>query len=538
MSSWSNWLNDRLPKWLKDVDYQETGIGDLNDLKLSVEPGDGGRWLGFVDSGWYYHSGLEQYKYNDRGSLLFNAPAGTGLVQEPVSFRPSWGPVLVFGDGEYPYTEHHNVFHPAVPLTWSQYSGDVYVADVPSGSILVGVRNLTTIPLGRVDSTSSLISDRYYHYDRRNSKVYCRSTSGAPSVYCDLLLSKPTIRFRELVVVSKGALRPSYRDIELVEAHRGGLIKTYSDPVTGEVLPAPSGLRDGDWVVLEYYIKRSFVVLDHRTIHTYTTALSGQTVEVSYERSVPGLIPSACLANGLEINFNPLFKDYLGSGYLFHCPNLPPSGWWTPGRITCAVDKKVCCFDWGESATVLIQVWDRSGTPAPAVSGTIQVLRFGTPVSSGTFETDYAGNCVLPLTAQASGTHVVVVQSHAMTASATVEFSPQESIVPLGLDLGEGRVQIALKGRARDGRYILSVSPVRLDGLPTTQWLAMFSDSGAVFEVKDKRQGGYRFPVFCALDGSNPGSVADVMVSSKAGGSVLARTSYIASKVLELPIDS
>ncbi len=131
-------MANNIPEWLTLQDFPQTGIGDLGHLKFFLGVGERGKWLGFINSGWYYYSGLELYHYIVEGQLTYAAPAGSGEVVEPISFRPAWGPIIVYGNGNVMYEPIFPVFEPCQTLNWSPVSGtDLYVADYPSNATLV-----------------------------------------------------------------------------------------------------------------------------------------------------------------------------------------------------------------------------------------------------------------------------------------------------------------------------------------------------------------------------------------------------------------
>ena len=86
---WPQWLLDMWPQWLESIGYPHAGVGDLSDLKLSLGVGQDGRWVGFINPGWYYHSNTEQYHYVQVGTInALGLYTFSGAVTA-MSFRPS-----------------------------------------------------------------------------------------------------------------------------------------------------------------------------------------------------------------------------------------------------------------------------------------------------------------------------------------------------------------------------------------------------------------------------------------------------------------
>ena len=353
--------------WLTKINYPKTGVGDINDLRFAPVVGDNGKWLGVVNNGWFYYDGLEQYHYVDIGQFLFNANPGSGVVVETTSFRPAWGPVLLDGASQQ-YLELHNIWLPAMSLSWSS-SGSLYYSTLPSGTILTGVRDLTVIEMGAVNGPRDLISSKFYWYDFDHNLLYIKPKDpNNITVFADLLSTTPSLQVRELVVLEEDGVRASYTPIESLTISRNDQVTSVAGVVTGYVQPGFTNTYINDWIVLEYLVQYSYCVIDHQTIHYYSTSASSDVITVSYEKSLPEILPTVEIHNSYEgkLNLNPLYEDAHRSGYLFHSDTSDLfTTFWIPSKIEIELDKNEVCPDLLEPFKLRIAVFDQAGLPIP-----------------------------------------------------------------------------------------------------------------------------------------------------------------------------
>ena len=133
--------------WKSVAGYPAAGVGDLDDLKLDIITGAYGSWFAYIRPGWFYSNGLEQYSYVSKQTISATVSAVSGLISAPISYHPTWGPVFV-SEGSLVYTEHHNCFQPGLVPSWSRVgTSNTFVTNVPTGQVVLGVRDLTNIPL-------------------------------------------------------------------------------------------------------------------------------------------------------------------------------------------------------------------------------------------------------------------------------------------------------------------------------------------------------------------------------------------------------
>lgn len=357
------------PTWLTTTGAPAPGVGDLQDLQFKLGVGEGGQWIGFINTGWYYADLLEQYNYALVGTLSVTAAAGSGQSTESVSFRPSWGPVVITGLASGQYTQHHNTFQPGQTTTWTSLGSGYYYATVPASTIVVGVRDLTILPLGSVSGTGSIISEKFFYYDYPGQRVYIKPKSTSPTnVFLDYLELRPRLRFREIVIQDGSVLYPSYQGIENIQIIRGYQTQTVAGPSSGFLTHTLTGVADGDWVVLEYSISKSYCLLDHRTVQYFTTTASGDTLRINYETSLPDIVPGLVLNKPRAelANWNPLFSNAYRTGYLYHANmSTPASSYWSINTVHTRLDKDWVCSQWGEMFKATVLVTDPQGLPVP-----------------------------------------------------------------------------------------------------------------------------------------------------------------------------
>ena len=370
----------------------------------------------------------------------------------------------------YPFIQHYNSYYPAADMVWSQIgSTNIYSAVVPPSCMLVSMRDLTNVPMGSVAGTGSLTSNKFYFYDIPNSKVYIRSDNGLLNYYADLIYFYPRLQMRECVVVTDGTLKTSYKKADGLTVSRGGQSYYYSGTTVGAITNPVTGLYNGDWVVLEYWVPNSFILENHNLLKLYSNLQNKLTVH--YETALPYSTPPLKLIDGTKLNLNPLFFDAYRTGYLFHTASSDPvSSFWTPKNINLRTDKSAVCAQWHEPVKVTGLLSDTQGLPIPWYpihcthsSGTVIVA---TP-STGLNLTDGRGEfhaLILPaanassfwFTATASGVSSTVTVS--LVASGSQLNSSKYHSGLVNLIVGSDVNQL--------GTQKISLNSTYLDGLP------------------------------------------------------------------------
>lgn len=482
-TNWPNWLRDLWPQWIEEVGFPASGVGDLQDLKLNLRVGNSGRWIGLVNTGWFYHENLEQYNYALRGSQQTSASAASGVLTASLSYRPSWGPVMISslqpGSAFLPYVQHANSFAPATPLSWSVVDSTlgIYAATVPVSAIVVGMRNLTNLPMGAVAASGYVISENLYSYDVANRKIYIKPKDPASiTIWADLLYSYPRLKMREVVIETEDGVKASYNNITNVTVSRGNQSYTHATDVgSGYITHTLSGLHNGDWVVLDYFIKNSFIVVDHQTIHYYTSPTSGDTIRVDFETSIPDVIPALTLSatgasyNG-DLNLNPVFADSHRAGYLFHSwPTTPASGLWSVSSISIGIDKLIFNRYWNEPLRVSVLCVGDNGLPVPWAPITVSITSgctalIQTPASTYTDGRGEYHAIIMP----ASGTSLFTIQVTSGTASATKSATglTTDIVRPARLYRDGHVVTVITDQRSQRGYWQGYVNRTFLDGIP------------------------------------------------------------------------
>jgi len=492
--SWPVWMKKFVPTWLESLGYPETGIGDLTDLKFAVGIGDQGKWVGFINSGWYYFQNREQYNYVVKGTVTASAVSASGSVTEALSFRPSWGPVIVYstqtsGLDLGPYIQHFNSFSPATPLTWSAVGNSVFKATLPASTLLVGMRDLTNLAMGSVAGSADLISTKLYWYDITNNEVYVKPTTTVPAsvyVYADLVYNKPRLKFREIVTYETSGLLPSYRDIDTVVISKGPLTDTKTYHVSGYLTTALSGsLYEGDWVCLDYYIRQSFILPDHQTLEFYTSSVTGDLLNIDYETSIPDLIPSCSTLNGSGLNLNPLFSDSYRTGYIFHS-EVASSNIWTPANLEIYADKHEFCYDWGEKIRLVLRIYEKNGLPIPWEPFTFTYTANGVP-SSISSTTDGRGEYNY-IYSPATGVSAVSFYASALGVTGGTSMTANASSVYFNSSkYASGFVSLVVTPEKNSRGLLRSyLSLAQLDGIPTRGTVTLKSKTLANMELGDQ----------------------------------------------------
>ena len=368
---WQPYLNTQLPTWLQSAQYPFSGVGDLQDLKYNPIVAQG-EWAGIVEPGWFYFGNREQYNYVTRGFTSVTSSGGLGTLIEDISFRPSWGPIIVTSSGTsgYAYTQHSNCLIPGQAASWTQIgSSGYYYAVAPTGCIVSGARNLTNTMMGQVTSSGEILNEFFYAYDiRGGNTVIVKPTSTPVEVFLDLLYFTPQLQMSELVVQVNGQLTPSYNfpNLSNFNVSKGYTSSTVGS-VTGSVTNPITGY-DGDWFVLSYYIDYSFVVQDHQTISYWTNNVSGDSFTVYWEKSIPTTSHSVALTTQPTgtFNVNPIYPDSFRSGYLFHAiPASSITEYWVPNLLRVSIDKTTVIHDSREYVKVFAVLLGDNELPVP-----------------------------------------------------------------------------------------------------------------------------------------------------------------------------
>lgn len=509
-SSWPTWLKNLLPNFLETVNYPRSGIGDLQDLAFQPVISNTGKWTGYINTGWYYHENLEQYNYSVKATKLVAAVSGSvgiasggytttssvsGILAESISFRPSWGPVLVYSSStKEPYTIHHNCFYPAVSLTWA-LSGTCYVATLPSSSLLLNIRDLTNLYFGAVASTGDLLSNKLYWYDQTNNQVWIKSTT-SPQAWADVLYTVPKLRVRELSFQESGGVRASYRNIEDVKVYRGDQVYTVTGTVTGSnyISHTLTGCALGDWVVLEYYVTKSYVLTDHDQLQYFIGLNAYDNFIVDYESSVPDIIQSATIQNSAALNYNPIFSDSVRAGYLFHSnPASSISSYWKPSFLRLQADKSVLCGTYNEPVFISAALYDENQLPIPyfpiSYSYTSGVSALSTSPTGSV--TDGRGEFHILLSPASSMTSIVFSLS-ASSLTSSVSGSLNITVDTFGnmvtmAKWTSGWLNVIQTNQTNGDGYIRCFSnAISLDGIPRSYIYTLYSDKSTIFIGQDK----------------------------------------------------
>lgn len=476
------------------------GVGDLEDLRLVLGIGAEGRWTAFIKPGWFYSDGLEQYNYTSKGEQTQAASSKIQTVTSGSSFHPAWAPVLVYGPSNAQYTEHHNCHLPAMPLSWSPSSPGVFSAPLATGYLLLGVRGTGQDYYGRAASSGDVLFGRLYSYDPATRRIFAAMSPAASSlVWADLATTTPQLKFRETVVVDgNGQCQASYQAIREVTASKNGTTVSCADVNDGVVTHGLSA-DEGDWIVLEYYINRSYVVAAHNQIVAYTGLASGEALTVHYELSPPEYLKQASQASpvaGDPIQLNPLFSDSFRTGFLYHSSE-PPSG--VLYRLSLSLDRTEAIGSWREAVKATILATDRDGIPLPqlavrvwhnqAASGLLLLSPSATGLPSGyNTRTDNRGEVhVLLMPTAASGTLLIGASSGTSTSSGAVSLLAASQALPVDRYLA-GTVNLVQTARTTARGYTrVYASPHLLDGIPRTSSAGIYVQSAktSAFEYTD-----------------------------------------------------
>lgn len=515
-NNWPGWLRLIWPNWLENTGYPVAGVGDLSDLKLSLGVGQDGRWIGFVNPGWFYSVNSEQYNYVSVGIVTASGVSTSGTITTSPSFRPAWGPVLVHGTTESasqtydgPYREHHNSFHPALTLSWAAVSpaaSTILKATLPASSLLIGLRDYTNLALGSVAGTGLLVNDRLYYYNLNTREVFFKPkdpTDTTPDVWADVVYTYPKLRFREIVVCEKDVsgnlyVRPSYGQIEDVKLYRGThTFSTTGFIASGTITHTLSGTLKGDWVVLDYWISKSYVLENHRTLKYWCGGSAGSaavdTFKVYYETSVPDTLPNITVTTPTTgiynvFNINPMFEYGYRSGYLFHAdPASAINTYWEPFKLSIRTSKSSICNSFNELLLVKLEVLADNGLPLPYYPTTVNVVGGSAILTFPNERTDGKGEMHYVIRPHASGITSITIAASCgtLTASAAVTVVGSSTLITQG-KWNDGFVHVVVTNdRDGAGGFRSFACATTADGLPrhsnitiTTELASEFSQQG------------------------------------------------------------
>lgn len=405
-----------------------------------------------------------------------------------------------------PYREHHNSFFPAATLTWTAVSSaasTVLVSTLPASSVLMGLRNSTNLPLGSVAGTGLLSNSKLYYYDLTNNQVYIKPVTPSdltPDLWADLLYTYPKLRFREIVVSEKDAsgnsyVRPSYNQIEDVKLIREGITTAVTGYLaSGTITHSLSGTFAGDWVVLDYWISKSFIVKAHNLVEYYVGGIAGtgtvDTFKVYYETSIPDTfqniivnVPSTGIFN--VFNANPIFEFGYRTGYLFH--GTPASGinsYWSPTKLQISLDKQTVCSSWNELLKLKLFVTSDNDLPLPyyptsvTVSGASAILKFPDNMTDGKGEIHY----VIRPNATGSSAIVIHVTCGTLVTSAVATIVASSSLIDLS-KWSDGFVHtVVTNDRTGRGGFRTFTCITCADGLPRAGQVTLISKLASEFQ--------------------------------------------------------
>jgi len=490
--------------WRSNTGYPVAGVGDLDDLKMIIGVGEGGRWIAYMKPGYFYdEDGLEKYQYISLTETFATLGSVSGSISAEVSFRPAWGPVIVDDINQnLRYLEHHNCYLPATSASWTRLgTTNVYYTTPTSGRSIIGVRDTTNIPLYLQASSGEVGDVKSYYLDENINRLFVYSRENPPERYIDYGLFAPQLKMREVVVEEGGGVvTASYKNLKNLWVIRGSsqqYIGTSADNVISHSLDTDVG----DWVVLEYFIDRSFCLYNHQTILAYTSSSSGASLRVSSEGSIPEY-PSIALqtspVSGAALQFNPIYSDAFRTGFLYHS-NVASSG--TPNNLKLTVDKKIVVGSWGDMIKASVFVYDKDGLPVPqtqvtlthnlpAGSGAVFVLPTPTTTTSSTFvtNTDNRGEIHWLIQAIGSGVsgniNLSALTVNNLLATGTVLNLPVSGALNSTKYLGGvvGLSQSNLK--TTKGYSKLHASPHYLDGIPhnSTTGISIVSKGASTFQ--------------------------------------------------------
>lgn len=491
--SWPTWLSKTLPAWLEQTGYPFNGVGDLEDLEFSTQLTQVDKWLGFVNPGWFYYDNKEDYKYINKGTQTATTST-TATLTAVTSYRPSWGPVLVSGSLYGPYVQHHNIYEPGIQVTWTQIvSTQVFYYDLPSNQYCVGLRDLNNTKFGRVNSLTYPLVESLYFYDETLNRVYVLSPITAPDtkIFIDVLNDVPKLKFYEALTVDKDLkvrltyLRPYGMNNIVIKRGTSSITPSSGYPsVVNEFDVSSLSVKEGDWVVAEYYINNSFILTAHNSLTYYSNTLGAETLTVNFETSVPTTLKQVEVANsitGTDLNFNPSSIDGFRSGYLIYTDTVPT---WTTSSIKVESDKSI--FNTPETLVKFkITLLDQNGLPIPNKTITTVNVNGATIVQRypATNKTDNKGELNLLLSKSSSIT--VSVTDNSITTSKTVTYLTIQSALSQVSTQTLKKAFCFHSNQFSGDKKLINFAATQIDGRPYFGDLTFAPKSSTFFKWQD-----------------------------------------------------
>ena len=288
-------------------------------------------------------------------------------------------------------------------------------------------------------------------------------------LWLDLLNTTPSLLMRELLCEEEdGGVRVSYKNVESLVLWRGDDSETVGTWGGGVISHSLPNTNPGDWVVAEYYVRRSFVLTAHNSLTYYGTEDGAEAVKVSYEGSIPDILKAVQLSDGQTLNFNPLFPDSFRVGYLSHIEGFtnPASGLWTPAKILLEVDKSVATPGWGEMVKFTALVLDSNDLPIPWFPVTVSLTSGASGVvTTPTSTTDGRGEVHGLFVPKPSGDTVVTLSAGTLTATAKTTAAAVSISQTTYLDGHTFAVVERTKKTPRNNRRAYAAATT-LDGIP------------------------------------------------------------------------
>jgi len=440
---------------LEKYGYPRSGTVDTS---LSTEEKTEYLWLLDAGSGFYYFDGRLQYNYNDRAEETFTLAAGVNTITLTGSANPNKGPVLIYSDtegaggsGQVHYLPINNCLYPGYVATWTA-SGSYYRVQIPAGTKLINVRSLEEETLLEVKSLTEVKSEDQYFFDTATSYVYIKTTTSPNNnYYLDLIYSQPLLKFREAVIVEKEGIRPTYKYIEGITIRRGGdTLYNSGAPFFGDYLETT--IEEGKWVILEYYIKYSYIQKTTTSFEVYAGYASADAIIIHYETTHK----KEGLDSLTAVNLSPLTLGYKGQGFVIST-DTPISSLNTPHRVVAYSDKDYLHTGVAEETLITVIVLDRSNIPVPlaTISKTSSNL---TAITSFPTAVDSTGKISFYVKATAAGAWSIFFTCSAINSN-TISGTATSNIYT-STDYEKGYSFVTQK----EGNIYCQQS--RLDGLP------------------------------------------------------------------------
>lgn len=467
------------PSWVSDLQYPAKGIGDLNDLSFKTLIGEASKWTLALKAGWYYLD-QEDYFYRVETTKTYTSLAsGAQTLTGTGGYNLGWGPVLI-SDGTDQYSPVGSNLSLANALSWTASGSDgLYYATIPTTQTLVGVRDLTNIPMAAVKSISHLTNTKLYYFNPTTRRLYVLS-SGSPAntYFADLLIPQHTILQRELVWVTDGVVRLKNYPAINTTIYRGT-----TSSVVGTVTGAwePDLGEEGDWLVATYYLDKSYALISNTQAAVYSTAVNNVTVrnEGSSPASDRIVYPTNDTDN--KIDFNPINPDSYGPGYLIVTDETLTAP--TMKSIVIKADKTSFCSDWSEQVNVRIQALDINDLPIPQKE--ITVVHNATQLNTfDTSMTSKQGEILMRLSHSAT----ITVSASGDGVSGTLTITAQDEDDILDADfISDGRVSLVVKAdKDSKDNYVSYCNAHQLDGIPKAVTIYVRAKKGTSFFYQDQ----------------------------------------------------